>query len=79
MAHDDSQVNLATDMSLALSLLRASHEMYQDLLSVVRANVAEDGSADFDGLTKGVNRALTGFAPRDLEIRRLLADFAGSR
>lgn len=67
--------NLAADMAQALVLLKASHALYRDMLSAVDDSVAADGTADIEALCTRFNAALTGFAPRDVEIRRLVARF----
>ncbi len=75
MESTKKDLRLAADLSEALRLLRASHDLYQEILNNLRDNVAPDGTADFDPLCQRLNAALTGFAPRDLEIRRLSARF----
>jgi len=74
----DDQVDvtsLAADMAQALVLLKASHALYRDLLSAVGDNVTAEGAADVEALCARFNAALTDFAPRDMEIRRLVARF----
>jgi hypothetical protein len=66
---------MVPELARALGLLRASHQMYQDILAAVRENVTEEGEPDLPELVLGFNRALTDFAPRDREIRRLLEQF----
>jgi hypothetical protein len=66
---------MVPELARALGLLRASHHMYQDILAAVRDNVTEEGEPDLPELVLGFNRALTDFAPRDREIRRLLEQF----
>ena len=68
--------NLAADMAQALGLLKASQALYGEMLEAVRDNVAEDGTADVERLLARFNAALTGYARRDLEIKRLLARYA---
>ena len=74
----DDQANvseLAAEMAQALVLLKASHGLYRDMLSAVGDSVANDGTADVEALCAHFNAALTSFAPRDIEIRRLMARF----
>ena len=66
---------LAPELAQALGLLKASHEMYRDILGAVRDNVAANGEPDLPALVFRFNRALTNFAPRDRQIRRLLNRF----
>lgn len=68
--------NLAADMAQALGLLKASRALYGEMLEAVRDNVAEDGTADVEKLLARFNAALTGYARRDLEIKRLLARYS---
>ena len=68
---------LAADVAQALVLLKASHALYRDMLSAVGDSVSADGTADVEALCTRFNAALTGFAPRDMEIRRLMARFGG--
>ena len=71
---------LAPELAHALGLLKASHEMYHDILGAVQDNVAATGEPDLPALVIRFNRALTDFAPRDRAIRRLLDRFeAGKR
>lgn len=67
--------SLAAEMAQALVLLKASHLLYRDMLTAVGESVASDGTADVETLCARFNAALTGFAPRDVEIRRLMARF----
>ena len=54
-------------------LLRVTHEFYQAILNALRENTEADGSPDLPALFRQMNTVLTGFAPRDIEIRQLLS------
>jgi hypothetical protein len=75
MADDPIIPQLPANMSQSLMLLRASHDLYQGFLDALRQNTDELGDPDLPGLFKQLNQALTGFAPRDMEILRLLSRF----
>lgn len=69
----DGALRIASDLAQAVSLLRAGDALYQDILAAIGRHVGPDGDADIPALVADLNRLLTAFAPRDLEIRRLLA------
>ena len=75
MADEPRVPQLPAVMSQSLMLLRASHDLYQSFLDALRENTDELGDPDLPGLFRQLNQALTGFAARDLEIRRLLSRF----
>lgn len=75
MKKQETVAELAADMAQALVLLKASHGLYRDMLAAVGDSVASDGTADVEALCSRFNAALTSFAPRDIEIRRLMARF----
>lgn len=75
MSEQADVTRLATDMSQALGLLKSSRALYGELLAAVRDNVTDKGEADIESLLARFNAALTGFARRDLEIKRLLARY----
>ena len=75
LADEPRVPQLPADMSQSLMLLRASHDLYQSFLDALRQNNDELGDPDLPGLFRQMNEALTGFAPRDMEIRRLLSRF----
>ena len=64
---------LAAELTQSMLLLRATHEFYQAILNALRENTEADGSPDLPALFQQMNTVLTGFAPRDLEIRQLLS------
>ena len=66
---------LAAELTQSMILLRATHEFYQAILNALRENTEEDGSPDLPALFQQMSTVLTGFAPRDLEIRQLLSRF----
>lgn len=76
-AAEDGTLRVASDLALALALLRASDTLYQEILTAIGRHVAPDGDADIPGLVADLNRLLTAFAPRDREIRRLLGALQG--
>lgn len=71
---DDARA-MAMEMAQALALLRAGHTLYADILSAVRETVGPDGDADIPILVQRLNEALTAYAPRDAETRRLLSKY----
>lgn len=75
MSGDDNARNMALEMAQALSLLRAGHGLYTDILDALRVTVDARGDADIPVLVRRLNEALTAYAPRDAEIRRLLARY----
>ena len=75
MPEDSEFPPLAPELAQALGLLRASHEMYREILSAIQDNVSGAGDPDMEKMVVAFNRALTGFAPRDHEIRQLLDKF----
>ena len=75
MSDEPSLPPLTLEPARALGLLKASHDMYHDILAAIQDNVAENGEANLPELVVRFNRALTDFAPRDREIRRLLDQF----
>ena len=75
MDEQGTVTELAAEMAQALVLLKASHTLYRDMLSAVGDSVASDGTPDVEALCVRFNAALTSFAPRDVEIRRLMARF----
>lgn len=66
---------LAPELAQALGLLRASHEMYREILSAIQESVSGAGDPDVEKMVVAFHRTLTGFAPRDHEIRGLLDKF----
>jgi len=74
---DDGTLRVASDLALALALLRASDTLYRDVLTAIGRHVGSDGDADIPSLVADLNRLLTAFAPRDREIRRLLGALQG--
>ena len=68
---------LVPEMAHALRLLDASHQFYAEIVGALRDNISPNGDPDIPAMVMGFNRALTGFAPRDREIRKILDDFAG--
>jgi hypothetical protein len=77
MTEDSGLPPLVAEMAQARALLGASHDFYQAILNAVRDSTDEAGEPDFGGLFRRMNKALTGFAPRDHEIKRLLGRLAG--
>lgn len=77
MADDAELPPLTGELTQAMMLLRASHDFYQAMLDALRQNTDEVGDPDLPGLFKQMNQALTGFAPRDFEINRLLDRLQG--
>ena len=79
MSDDAGITPLAPELAQSMTLLQASHEFYQAMLEAVRENADSGprGDPDFPGLFRQMNRALTGFAPRDHEIKQLLSRLAG--
>jgi len=75
MSDDARTPPLATEMGQALGLLRASHNLYDEILAAVKDSVAEDGAPDLPGLFQRLNAVLTSFAPHDRLIRQLLARY----
>lgn len=75
MSNPGSSQQVSMALAQALSLLEASHNMYQGVLSAFRENVDSRGEADIPSLLERMNKELTGFASRDVEIRKLLARF----
>lgn len=75
MSNGGSDANLSVTLAQALSLLDASHRLYQGILKAFQDHVDARGEPDLPALLASLNRQVTGFAPRDLEIRRLLARF----
>lgn len=69
----DGALRIASDLAQAVSLLRAGDALYQDILTAIGRHVGPEGDADIPALVADLNRLLIAFAPRDLEIRRLLA------
>lgn len=67
---------LVAEMAQATVLLRAGHDFYQAILAAVRDSTGEGGEPDYGGLFRRMNQALTAFAPRDHEIKQLLARLA---
>lgn len=68
---------LVAEMAQVRALLGASHDFYQAILNAVRDSTDEAGEPDFGGLFRRMNKAVTGFAPRDHEIKRLFGRLAG--
>ncbi len=68
---------LVAEVTQAAILLAASHDFFQAVLSAVRDSTDEAGEPDFPGLFRRMNKALTEFAPRDHEIKQLVARLAG--
>ncbi len=77
MADDSELPPLTAELTQSMMLLRASHEFYQSMLEALRQNTDELGDPDLPGLFKQMNASLTGFAPRDFEIIRLLGRLQG--
>ena len=75
MSDPTSITPLAPELAQSMTLLRASHAFYQAILEAVRQNTdtGPRGDPDFAGLFRQMNEALTGFAPRDHEIKQLLS------
>ena len=74
---EDSNPNnlqMAMDHARALQLLEASHGLYREIVETLRETVAESGRIDAEQMARRINHALTDFAPRDVEIQRLLGD-----
>ncbi len=67
--------SMAIEMARALALLRAGHTLYADILGAVSETVGPDGNADIPVLVRRLNEALTAYAPRDAEIRTMLARY----
>lgn len=75
MTTDDDARAMALEMARALNLVRAGHTLYSDILDAVRETVGPDGDADIPVLVMRLNEALTAYAPRDGEVRNLLARY----
>lgn len=73
---DDADIPpLVPELAHALGLLRSSHELYHEILGAFRDNVAASGEPNLPDMLARLNKAMTEFAPRDREIRRLLDRF----
>ncbi len=75
MTGDDDTRAMALEMAQALSLVRAGHTLYADILAAVKETVGRDGNADIPVLVKRLNEAITTYAPRDMAARSLLARY----
>ena len=64
--------DLTMDRMRAVQLARAGHELYSEIMTAISETMNADGSGDVEGFSRRLNEALTKFAPRDFEIRRLL-------
>ena len=75
MTDERGMTPLAPELAQSMTLLQASHAFYQAILEAVRENTGTGprGDPDFPGLFRQMNEALTAFAPRDHEIKRLLS------
>ena len=61
MTGDDDTRAMALEMAQALSLVRAGHTLYADILAAVKETVGRDGNADIPVLVKRlVGRAAAG-------------------
>ena len=72
---EDSSPNslqMAMDHARALQLLEASHGLYHEIVDTLRETVEDSGRIDAAQMAQRINQALTAFAPRDVEIQRLL-------
>ena len=59
MTGDDDTRAMALEMAQALSLVRAGHTLYADILAAVKETVGRDGNADIPVLVKRLNEAIT--------------------
>lgn len=67
-------LQMAMDHAHALQLLEASHGLYREIVDTLRETVEENGRIDAAQMAQRINQALTSFAPRDIEIQRMLDD-----
>lgn len=78
MTGDPGLPPLAAELAQSMTLLRESHAFYQAILETVRENTGTGprGDPDLPRLFRQMNEALTGFAPRDHEIKQSLTRLA---
>lgn len=69
---------LAADLADAVRLLGASDRLYQEILSILRETVANDGTPQIEAFARRLNKSLTDFAPRDVEVRNFLSRRGGA-
>jgi hypothetical protein len=73
---DDSGIPpLAAQLMQSMVLLHATHKFYQTIFIDLNQSTDPNGSPDLPELFRQLNLVLTGFAPRDIEIRTLLSRF----
>ena len=70
----ENSLQLAMNHARALQLLEASHGLYREIVDTLRETVEDSGRIDAAQMAQRINQALTSYAPRDLEIQRLLED-----
>lgn len=75
MTGEEDARAMALEMAQALSLVRAGHTLYTDLLAAVRETVGPEGEADIPVLVRRLNEAITAYAPRENAVRSLLARY----
>ncbi|MDA0367257.1 MAG: hypothetical protein O3C65_01160 [Proteobacteria bacterium] len=71
---DTPESELANDLAHAVQLLRASHDMYQEILRASLDHVGRD-ELDIPAFLKRLNGALVGFKSHDSRIASLLARY----
>ncbi|NQV80672.1 MAG: hypothetical protein HQ495_08965 [Alphaproteobacteria bacterium] len=71
---DIPETELAHDLAHAVQLLRAAHDMYQDILHASLDHAGRD-ELDIPAFLKRLNRALVGFKAYDTRIAGVLARY----
>lgn len=76
VTRDEEMERVLRDLTLqrtqAVRLAKAGHELFSEIVAAVSETMKSDGSGDVTEFSRRLNEALTKFAPRDFEIKRLL-------